>query len=96
MCTDKAVDHLRVLHQNGVHNHAPSHESLKCAQRLSNINNNISKMSQASPAKYSSGGVRKNVAKMDRGMEHVNTSNGAHLNFTQTHNQDIQVKKLEI
>ena len=44
--TDNAMEHLRIFHKNGTHKHIPSHDSLKRAQRLSNINNNRSKIWQ--------------------------------------------------
>ena len=34
--TDKTIDQLRVFHKYGTHNHVPSHDSLKHAQRLIN------------------------------------------------------------
>ena len=61
--TDKTVDRLRVLHQNGTHNHPPLREPLKCAQSLSGQNNHTRKTWETPHAEYASGGGRKSVVK---------------------------------
>ena len=75
--TNKAVDHLRVLHQISAQNHVPTRGSVMCEQSLSNINNNTNKVSPILD-KYPSGGGRKSVAKK----EDVNTSCKAQVIFT--------------
>ena len=82
--TDKTVDRLRVLHQNGTHNHPPPREPLKCAQSLSGQNNHTRKTWETPHAEYASGGGRKSVVKK----EDVNTCKKAEPNFTLMQDQD--------
>ena len=83
--TDKTVDRLRVLHQNGTHNHPPLREPLKCAQSLSGQNNHTRKTWETPHAEYASGGGRKSVVKK----EDVNKSSKGQAIFTPLHDQDI-------
>ena len=41
--TDKGVDHLRVIHTNGSHNHGPFHDSHNRVQSLSTLHNHTRK-----------------------------------------------------
>ena len=81
---DEVEKDLRMVHQNGSHNHVPGLDSLQQAPRLSTLKNKPSQTWKTSRVEYPNGGGRKSVAKK----EHVNANNKAQPNFTPMLDQD--------